>query len=185
MKWIILAIAMLAQTAHARLPDCWPSAIGGAGSKFVAGSTAEGAYIGWWCPKLYGWVYEYALMLHGATLRHPTTVPPLTLTGIANAYWEANVVFDGADPKYDNVFNAMVEPLNAIKPPNPVWLVAPNSTFPTRPTYRIVNGALVADAQRANVGATCDCKALSFVQSTSTYCQPTPLTGVVALCRKP
>lgn len=183
-KLAIIALAIAAQSANARLPECWPSAIGGTGSKFVAGTTSEGMYIGWWCPKLYGWVYEYSVMLNGGTIRHPTTIPPLTLTGVLGAYWEANVIFDGNDPQYDAIFNAMVEPLNAIKPPMPVWLVAQNSTYPTRPTYRVVNNALVADTQRATVGNTCDCKTLSFVQSTSTYCQPAPLTGVVALCRK-
>ena len=185
MRMLIAVALMAALPSWARVPDCWPSTLGGTGSRVVAGTTPAGMYVGWWCPKLYGWVYEYAVTLAGETLKHPSSLPSsFTLNGFLAAYWEANVVYDGADPKYDEVFNAMVEPLNAIKPPAPVWKVAPNGTYATRPTYRVVNGALVSDAQRATVGNDCDCKALSFVQSTSTYCQPAPLTGVVALCRR-
>jgi hypothetical protein len=64
------------------------------------------------------------------------------------------------------------------------WVVAKNSTFPTRPTYVLAGGALVASQYRAAIGDACDCST-PYIKGTSTYCAvPALSASILALCVK-
>lgn len=186
---LVAILALIAPLAHAA-PACWPSTVGGTGTRPVVGVTANGGFTGWWCWTGAEWKLDYVLALPGFVLKHPDPVPADPIQA-ADAYW--TLWSQPSTPAFDPLRADMLAALNAAKPaappasapePTQTWKVAVNSTYPTRPAYRVVNGALVADSQRATVGNVCDCAALKFVQGTSTYCQPAPLVGVVALCRQ-
>jgi hypothetical protein len=69
-------------------------------------------------------------------------------------------------------------------PADPVYVVAPNSTSPTRPTYPVVDGIRKTTSNgRANVGAKCDCKRLA-IDAAKPYCAVDTIPGAtVALCQ--
>ena len=74
--------------------------------------------------------------------------------------------------------------LKAIAPPAPLWKVAANGTYATRPAYAVANGIRAAAATaRATVGATCYC-GLRFVEGSTTYCAVTTDGKWVAACRR-
>lgn len=68
--------------------------------------------------------------------------------------------------------------------PKPVWRVAPNSTYATRPAYPISAGVRGTISNgRATVGAECDC-AVRSVEGSSVYCGVNGRADQVALCRR-
>jgi hypothetical protein len=67
--------------------------------------------------------------------------------------------------------------------PLPVWFVAKNGTYPTRPAYTPTGATLGASTGRATVGAVCN--GTAFVLGSSTYMPFVgALPGQVALCNK-
>jgi hypothetical protein len=72
-------------------------------------------------------------------------------------------------------------------PPAPSAVVAKNSTQPTRPAYRVVDGVILTREEgRATVGAPCDCGTTRLMRSTTMYCSaPPPVQSLVTVCRFP
>lgn len=198
---LLMSPVVMAQTFEARVPppQCWPSQVGGSGSKAVRVTSDYGQALMWWCGQervgiVSAWAY---------TMNIPDKLPA-SLTEALKLMWEANVSNESIDPTERTLLSQDAAiALEPFRPVAPRWLVAPNSTSTTRPVYNytertIADGSkqIVLDPStlRATVGQACDCAALKHVPGSVTYCQIpaaalTPATAIpsvpkpVAVCR--
>lgn len=106
----ILCAALLLTCAHAQAaPPCWPKQIGGTGSDYKTGDTADGTWLGWTCTAKghTGAVGVWAVKGWGI----PNMTRPDTkgLTGVkaAKAFWEANVR-PSNDPRHARLYENML-----------------------------------------------------------------------------
>lgn len=68
--------------------------------------------------------------------------------------------------------------------PAPVWIVAPNASYATRPAYPFAEGVRGTTANgRATVGSVCNCSVRS-VEGSRVYCAVNGRTDQVSLCRR-
>lgn len=179
---------------------CWPAPIGpGVGlTTDVRTANGWGYYVAWWCPvgttleEQVGWSKSVAVTTHAAAPRFDTGM--LTALLAANPL-DAQAVLDKAgeaarkEPTgnyvapFDALWEKGLKSLDATKPADPVWLVAPNGDAPDRPAYMVEGGKRTTQTIGRNaVGATCGCKRLILPGG---WCPlNTGVDYVVSLCKK-
>jgi len=156
----------------------------------VIEANGVGAAAAFWCkrpapqpPKL----YLYAVRWDAITPAMLTDYAALGLPGdnaerirAMQAKYQTKSAWDMCE-----VWEPMRERINAAMPasePLPVWKVAPNGTYPDRPSYAVTNGVRATTSKtRALVGAACD-MSVSFIAGTTVYGTTSP--GFVAVCSK-
>lgn len=199
MRALIAALLALAASASsATTPACWPSQIGGKGTRAVVSATAnDGMAVMWACPSIYTraslvwfagpWsAFSPDWQAIGAALAAGTDAE-------RSAAWTQHVQTWPKDnegytitPTYGiaAIINAAWDALQPHIPPPPVWKVAPNATYATRPAYAVSSGArATVSTARATVGAPCYC-GVRFVEGSITYCAVTTSGAWVSVCRK-
>jgi hypothetical protein len=192
----LLALALLPSLAAAQ-PSCLPSQIGGTGTAAVVRSDTAGRSFGWWCPDPY--VPARLVIVTG---RHSDFVPDWERIGLtalaqgpaavsalwkqyATAQWPRNaegglIVPSEIYPVHMLVWNALV----AASPPAPVWKVAPNPGYTTRPAFAYSGGIRATTATaRATAGVTCYCDTRDLVGST-VYCAVNSARTWMSVCNR-
>jgi len=196
-RWWLSLAAALAPLVAAAQPSCLPAQVGGSGTAAVAHSDAAGRAFGWWCPNPYT---PAQLVL--VTGRHADFVPDWERIGItalsggvtgvqalwkqyATAQWPLNaqgglVVPADIYPVHMLVWNDLI----AARPAVPVWKVAPNAGYTTRPAFAYSGGimATVATA-RATVGAACYCDTRNVVGS-AVHCAVNAARTWMSVCAR-
>ncbi len=178
-------------------PECLPAALGGPGA-LILEANSVGAAAAWWCAppggrvalKLYA--VRWASMTPGMALDAAALGLPGDNAARIKAMLERHQTGSSLDmcdvwgPIRDRINAAMPAPVPA--PPTASWVVARFSLQPTRPAYPVTAGVrgTAAAAQRAPVGAACDCTS-PIAEGPVTYC---PFTGgapglVTACARQP
>lgn len=97
MKHLILGLALIAGTAQAAPPPCWPKQLGSTGSDYKRGTTPDGQWLAWTCTARGRTTVHGPLAVTGYEIKHPD-VTGLTPMRTARAYWDANVADDN-DPR--------------------------------------------------------------------------------------
>jgi hypothetical protein len=162
--------------------QCLPYEIGGSGGPFYVVSNADGRAIWWRCGSMVRTVATLGDYMPPITCSSPIKEFQNALASVVSGdylaaftvalqkcvtptpigspdYVKLNALFDLASADAKRVY-----------PPPVLWVVAKNSTLPTRPAYNIsATGSLVPSAVRAPVDVACDCKK-PLVKGTSTYC---------------
>lgn len=201
---LALVLALVASAAHAW--PCYPRQaniegvpvpLAGKGTPLIIEEDKIGRAYGWWCPMHYTapeWVFvtgylsdfdqnwlKIAAQLALATEadRQAAKTKYLTRTFPRNASGGPIVPFD-LYPVHMLVYNQLV----AARPPDPIWKVAPNPGFTTRPAFAYSGGirATVATA-RATVDAACYCDTRDVVGST-VYCAVNTARTWMSVCTK-
>jgi hypothetical protein len=187
---LILAAAALHANAATTPPDCWT--VSGA-TGYTMTTTDDGVIAAWWCPDSFGdWSLVTLTMRAGYVLKHPAIPASAAATDIALAYWKENVTIDCAVP---TPTQADANLCNAAKAaglktrPAPQFVVRPNGTAKTRPTYPLAGGVrgTVSNGSVDVIDATgrptaCN-PAEKLVVGSSTYMQVKRTPGTVALCK--
>lgn len=150
--------------------DCWmilePGTSGLASD--VSNSNGWGFYLGYWCPTPVTWkrvifvnLFEFTPKADAARVKAALAAAP----GGTPAVLQAVATASAREPTGNNVapFDALWEKAlkatDATRPPDPVWVVAPNGDAPDRPAYMVENGVRTTQTIGRNaVGATCGCK---------------------------
>jgi hypothetical protein len=144
MKHLILAFLMFCATAaHAapEPPSCWlvTNAKG-----YTVGSSDAGQFAAWWCPDGAGdWDMALLVSRSGYTLKHPTLPAGASPAATADAYWRANVAVDCFTVIADAAMSGLCDrawDAGRLTRPLPPFIVRPNGTALTRPTYPVING---------------------------------------------
>jgi hypothetical protein len=187
--WLALWVACQAQ-ALPPAPSCWTvnGAVG-----YSMGKSSEGMYAAWWCPDAAGdWALFTLIMRTDYVLKHPATLPGAAPADVALAYWRENVTIDCGAPvptQTDaNLCNAARTAGMATRPP-PAFVVRPNGTAKTRPTYPLVAGVrgTVSNGTVSILDATGRATACNpnekIGTGASTYMQVKGIPGTVALCK--
>jgi hypothetical protein len=184
LKKIVSALLLCLFTAVASAaPTCWAERFGGTGKGYASTSIdGVGSWAAWWCEANYGWTLVYVTQASGFVFKHPPADAGQTLLQTLDAYYTLNAI-DGCTLP-DETCKTIGPAALATLPPPIVWTVAPGTAADrSRPTSLIVDGVLKTTAVRAAAGEACECKRLSFVNGSSTYCGVRSLPNV-ALCKK-
>ena len=191
---------MVASHAHAAWM-CDPAQLyGGTGTRAVLKMDSVGFALMWACPDGYSPPMARTVQLWGRWADQPSNWREAFAAAVMGtpadreAAWKTYVTIptqrDSATgailfpADLSGVVLPAYEDLKAIAPPAPVWKVATNGSYTTRPAYAVADGirATVATA-RATVGAACYC-GRRFVEGNTTYCAVTTSVAWVAVCRK-
>jgi hypothetical protein len=162
-----------------------------AGSTPAQAASNSGAFLisGWWCVGKYSahwWAYSVPVS------KLPADAPQLAAKALSATLPEilaAEVQYMTAGPFSPEMAATASALMETTRPPAPVWLVAPNGTYTTRPMYAVVNGVRSTTAlkTRATVGAVCSCATLAIEEGDATFCPllaALPEAGKVTKCKK-
>lgn len=114
MKWLITILASLlwpiATLAQVPLPTCWPSDIGGSGSRIFAGASTNGRWAWWWCsdgraPHVVSTPKSLSNQNLGGRL--DTIQNSLNPLQAAINSWRRNVLLPSTDPQFSEVMRDM------------------------------------------------------------------------------
>lgn len=177
---IALACASFASSA------CVPSDLAGAGTRMQVEANAAGIAVAWWCPGLTDPKLSlYAARWPALTADLRSRLAAIGASSDKLAAIEEVRAASSTTPLADlrDVWSPLLLPLAESRPSPSRWAVARNASYPTRPSYPVIDGARAAvSTGRADVGASCDCRSAAFVEGQSTYCAVAP--AVVALCAR-
>jgi hypothetical protein len=182
-------LLLVASAAFAQAPSCWPSNVGGTGTRYygkLIDSPAghpdiDPVWAVWWhCPdatQASGWQTPH-LMCAEQNLPTCLATPIVATVSGAAAAWAAaapsapsSIGLGWAEAV---LFSQYVPPT---VPPKPTWTVAPNGTRTTRAAFAVTNGVrALSSTSKATVGAPCDCAAIKLIEGKITYCQVAPAT---------
>lgn len=194
-KTILAALLALPLVAAAQFP-CYPSQIGGKGSRAFFEEDAAAKAYGWWCPD--PWVEPQLVIVGGPNSAFDPNWKQIALDLLTKSEKERTTAFyqyykvtypidaDGYVLVPSDVFpvyKKVWDQLQPLKPPTFKWVVASNGTLFTRPTYRYTNGARGASVGTVSVGAPCDCN-VRFIERSQPYCSVNNDLTQVAACRK-
>ena len=213
MRKLLTAFALLLSCSAAFAqplppPKCWPSSfgpfhVGGTGTPVIAESLMDnGVYWAWKCPDgsvaykviKESWTGPTLTMLALQAMQYNTVIEALTaMWSLYDPRQAACTPEDPCDPDWLRTRDAAVAAAMELPtppgstPPLPGAVVVKNGTYPTRPAYALVNGAVGAKEEgRATVGLPCDCAKTRVMKGTSMYCAaPPPVAGLVTLCKAP
>lgn len=202
----VVALALLLASGPAvAQPTKWPLLDGADATmpRFFRDSQNYGTGLGWWWFdglrwRLAGGVITYAQMqaLWGHTRYHEVG------SGWIAEVWAAEdkrakaaevykrvmtgtPCHEATDAQQQSLCAEFVAYMRASRPDDPVFVVAPNSTYTTRPAYPFANGVRGSTSNgRATVGAPCDCVAAGVLEGRSAYCGVNGRSDQVALCRR-
>jgi hypothetical protein len=175
-----LCLLLLASSAFADGPKCTPFGSSASGFKVTLAPTSnltqwtanDGAYYvtSWWCAGKYapsGWFYFGARSdLPANWISEIQKVPAASLDALTAA--QAQYLTKSLSPEAKAAGEAQ---LAATKPALPVWVVMKNSSYTTRPMYRVQNGVRGATiSTRAPVGAFCACNVLALEEGVASFC---------------
>lgn len=210
MRYLLIIFALLCGSAHAQVRDCiWksPWTPGATGTEWAHDVTVFGGVkVAWWvywCPQPDGsWSPVTQRCVVGRGCLDPDALTKILDTAARSldpvaALRQARDQFTvpvlpselGA---WDMAESDMLAAAIKLKPASAVWRVAPNpastTTPPTRPMFSAADPSKQV-AERATVGATCNCSA-PVVKGTQTLCPlaatpagPAPTTNLTA-CTK-
>lgn len=194
-KTILAALLTLPLVAAAQFP-CLPSQVGGKGTRAFFEEDAVAKAYGWWCPD--PWVAPQLVLVSGPNsaftpdwkqigLELLTKPEPDRVAAFAKYVTVSYPVVNGqllvpADvyPIHKKVWDQ----LQPLKPPTYKWVVAPNGTLFTRPTYSYTGGVRGKVSNgTVNVGTACNC-IVRFIERSQAYCSVNDNLNQVAVCRK-
>jgi hypothetical protein len=198
MRW--LAILLLAVAGHAHAWMCDPQQIaGGTGTRAVIKIDSTGFALMWSCPDGYVDPKGRTVQMWGRWADLPSDWKEVFSAAIfgtpadREAAWKANITASPRDPvtgalQFPADLAGVVTPawndMVTTLPPAPVWTVAPNASYTTRPAYAVIDGVrAVTSTARATVGAACYC-GLRFIEGATTYCAVTTSGAWVSVCRR-
>lgn len=204
---IIIFFAALANAAPPAPPACYPAEVGGTGTRV----TIDIAYtddkptpvrmdVAWWyCPDELNYYTSRALLMcyHDMlaaclidTIWASITANKAVSTAQLNNAWSASVAINVLeDPTYRWALTKLQPKIDASKPTDPVYKVAKNGTYQTRPTKLYVPASASAPAMpgatvgTVPVGAPCDCRR-RVTYSKTLYCAVDPEKTLLAVCAK-
>lgn len=191
-RLILFLFALLPFAASAQ---CAPADLSGSGTKAVIDFNTTGGAAAWWCPG------RFAPTLTLYAVRWDAMTDPLRadLSALASQPDHAGIermqAAHATTPLGSDVLRPVWEPAKArmlaSRPADPVWLVARNGAYTTRPAYLVVAGpdslsviGSTATAARATVGASCACVRLRVVTGPTTYCGIDGESQLVAVCAR-
>lgn len=170
------------------VPQCWPAPYG-TGTPFRTGYTADGVYAYWHCDARTAFQPVYVASTWGAFSYDTVTASINKLSGSqqfaadALALWRAHVTGDTTTGALATVAAAALAAAATHAPPAPVFRVAKNGAYTSRPSYPFANGVRSTTAAgRAAVGALCNCGQALSEEGTVTYCGVAPER--VAVCKR-
>lgn len=174
MKYIaamLLAITLI-PAAHAR-PQCKP-----AGMEYIHAFEQRPNWgVWWWCDHK---SYDYAVIIPEDNTQQSIEQFWGWILGV-NQSWIGAPTRDKDDPLMKSLSAAAFAfaSADANRPPATppeMWVVAPNTKYPDRPTYPMSSDGVRGTKSdgRAKVGAICDCRA-PHVEGKTTYC---PLSAI-------
>lgn len=197
MRWLATTLLLVSTSAFGWM--CDPQQIaGGTGTRAIVKTDAAGFAVMWACPDNYSPPLARTVQFWGRWIdlvpawKEILTAAVLGTPADREAAYKQYVTVAQKDASGAYLFPADLagvvtpayEELKLIVPPAPIWKVAPNGSFTTRPAYAVTDGVRAATGTaRATVGAACYC-GLRFVEGSTTYCAVTTTGSWVSVCQR-
>jgi hypothetical protein len=194
-RWWLSALLALPLSVAAQ-PACIPAPFG-TGTGFVIKSDDKARAFGWWCPSPYE---PPKPVIYSGTLSSFVpdweSIAYALARGTPSEWAAAHNKY--ATQKFERdsqgrmlipqdqwpTFKAVRDSLLVSRPPDPIWRVAPNSGYPTRPAFAYKDGKrATTPTARATVDATCYCDTRDIVGST-VYCAVNQERTWMTICTK-
>lgn len=192
MKFALVLISVLvaasSQAQTLAKPTCAPTGVfilGASGSPLLAGSNADGAWRGWWCPKSkFGWElspYVHVALAAYAWSGNPNAQINQVLTAanpsaaLLAAIEQFSIQPSAAQLPAFNTLKALGEAaLRAKRPADPAFVVdRATRADGTRPVYALTSaGAPGLEVARAAAGGSCNCALAAIENGAKAWCPP-------------
>lgn len=172
---LAFVLVLCAPLAHA----CAPADLKGTGTaaRFEFGASSDA--VGWWCPgkykptrKLYAAQHSWLTGAAKASLAALRAAPDPAAAVASMAASNVNTPLSGIEASA-----ALAARLDADRPANPLWVVARNGSYTTRPTRDFlwnddsVPFIVGESTVRIAVGATCRCQDAFVEVGSTSWCQ--------------
>lgn len=193
---LAFALALAAPFGVAAQPSCVPAPFG-TGTGFVVKSDSNARAFGWWCPQQFGAAKRVmysgplsAFVPDWESIAYSVARGSMSDVAAAHAKY-ATAVYpknaSGGDViPFDQwpTFKAVSDSLAANAPAAPIWKVAGNPGFTTRPAFAYANGVRAATATaRATVDAACYCDTRD-VHGSTVYCAVNVARTWMSVCTR-